>query len=353
MNLTKLISKIMLIGALITGVASAALKAETPRVLSAADYGLKPDSGKDAAPGISAALRAARKTGATRLVFAPGRYDIWPDAAFEKFLFVSNNDEGLKRIAFPLIDIKNLEIDGAGAEFVFHGPLVPFLIENSKGITLKNLSFDFARPLQSEGKVLAVTPESVDLEISEEFPYEIRNGILVFTGGKRTPRPETTVKSGEVLYPYGSLLAFDPAKRETAFMARDRFGIDAGLPASQISPGKVRINLNKVSAEPGQVLVFGVPREYPGIIISDSANVRLEGVNIYNCGGMGVIAQRSADIYLSKVRVTPAPGEKRVTSITADATHFVNCRGKITMVDCLFEVQKDDATNVHGLYAKI
>jgi hypothetical protein len=53
------------------------------------------------------------------------------------------------------------------------------------------------------------------------------------------------------------------------------------------------------------------------------------------------------------MRVTPPAGGKRIVSTTADATHFVNCKGSIELVDCLFEQQKDDATNVHGLYAKI
>lgn len=40
-------------------------------------------------------------------------------------------------------------------------------------------------------------------------------------------------------------------------------------------------------------------------------------------------------------------------SITADATHFSNCYGFIRMLNCLFENQKDDATNIHGIYAVI
>jgi hypothetical protein len=68
---------------------------------------------------------------------------------------------------------------------------------------------------------------------------------------------------------------------------------------------------------------------------------------------MGVIAQRSADLFVHRMKVTPPPGGARIVSTTADATHFVNCKGKIELVDCLFEQQKDDATNVHGLYAKI
>lgn len=316
------------------------------------DFGAKPD-GSDTTPKVAAALQEARRAGAARLVFEPGRYDFWPDLAAERYLFVSNNDEGLKRIAFPLTGFQDFAIEGRGATFVFHGPMVPFLVEDCQRISLQGFSFDFVRPFHSEAEVTAITPESVDLKISEEFPYEVRNGILVFTGGPKQDRTETTVSSGEVIYPYTSLLAFDPVRREPAFMAKDRYSVGAGIVAREIGSRQVRMTLDQVSAMPGDILVFGAPRSYPGIIVSDSSGVRLESVDIHHCGGMGFIAQRSADLTLNKVRVTPPAGGKRVVSITADATHFVNCRGKIELLDCLFEQQKDDATNIHGLYARI
>jgi len=316
-------------------------------------FGARTD-GSDTTPCVRAALAQIRQGKADRLVFPPGRYDFWPDQAEEKYLFISNNDEGLKRIAFMLSGVKDLEIDGGGAMFVFHGRMIPFLIEHSQDVSLKNLAFDFSRPFQSEGRVLAVTPGSVDVEFSGEFPYVIRNGVLVFTDGQKTSGPQTTVKSGEVLYDYGSLLAFDPGKRETSFMAKDRYGIGTGVVAQEIGPRQVRVTLDQVSANPGDILVFSPKlREFPGVVISDSTIVRLSGVTIHNSGGMGIIAQRSADIFLRQVHVTPPPGGKRIVSTTADATHFVNCRGRIEMEDCVFEQQKDDATNIHGLYARI
>jgi hypothetical protein len=316
-------------------------------------FGVRPDSGQDATPGLRAAIEECQLSGSSKLVLAPGRYDFYPDRAFEKYLFISNNDEGLKRVGFPIMDVKDLEIDGRGAAFVFHGPMIPFLIEGSSGVTVRNLSFDFVRPFHSEARVLAITPSSVDLEFTDEFHYEIRNGILVFTNGQESTGRETTVTSGEVIYPCTNLLAYDADRRETAFMAKDHYALDQGLVAEEIGPRRVRLKLDGVSAQPGDTLVFGAPRKSPGIVISDSAHVRVENVAIHHCGGMGVIAQRSRNIHLSRVLVTPPPGGKRVVSVTADATHFVNCTGKIEMVDCVFETQKDDATNVHGLYAKI
>ncbi len=94
-------------------------------------------------------------------------------------------------------------------------------------------------------------------------------------------------------------------------------------------------------------------RESPGIVVSDSADVRLADVTLHHAGGMGVIAQRSTDLALDRVVVAPPVDESRMISTAADATHFVNCRGLIRMTDCRFENQMDDPTNIHGIYAKI
>lgn len=337
----------------VVALAAGALSAAAADGVNVAKFGVSPDSGTDSAPGIQKAIGYCRENKAGKLIFAEGRYDLWPERAEEAYLFISNNDESLKRIGFPLVGVKDLEIDGSGATFVFHGPMVPFLIDRSSSITIRNLSFDFVRPFDSEGRVLAVTPESVDVEFSEEFPYAIRNGVLVFTSPKPAAAGETGIRPREIIYPYSHLLAFDAVRREPAYMAKDHGGFDQGIMAKEIGPRQVRLLLDKVSAEPGNILTFSGPRAFPGIVISDSSQVHLDNVTINHCGGMGVIAQRSKDLFLNKVRVVPPAGGKRVVSATADATHFVNSKGRIEMTDCVFESQSDDATNIHGLYARI
>ena len=322
-------------------------------VINMAAFGAKTD-GSDTTPSVMAALAEVRNGKGAKLVFPPGRYDFHPDRASEEYLFISNNDEGLKRIAFPLKSLGDIEIDGGGSTFVFHGYTMPFLLDHASNVTLRNFTVDFSRPFHSEGKVLTITPQHVHLHISKEFPHEIRNGVLVFTNGRKSNGPATTVTSGEVLYPYGSLLAFDPVKRETAFMAKDRYKVGEGIAADQTGPDRVRLKIPDISASVGDLLVFSPKgREVPGIVITDSSGIKLKDITLHHAGGMGLIAQRSADLFIHKMKVTPPPGGARIISTTADATHFVNCKGRIEMVDCLFEQQKDDATNVHGLYAKI
>jgi len=316
------------------------------------DYGAKANNSSDITPAIRAAIETCRKLDAARIIFPKGRYDFWPDMANERYYFISNNDEGLKRIAFLLNGFDNLEIDGQGSLFIFHGYVNPFILDQSKNITLKNFSIDFERTFHSEAEILENHERGLDVKILEQFPYEIQNGILVFTDGG-TGIERTTTTSRKVYFPYGSLLEYDFQKRETAFMAND-YWVPSGLSVEPLGDRKVRLLLPTLKGTPGNVLVFGpLYRQIPGITISDCNGVTLDSVTIYHCGGMGVIAQRSGNILLDRVTVTPPPDSKRMISVTADATHFVNCFGKIEMRYCLFENQIDDPSNIHGIYAKI
>src|SRR3569832_1020567 len=64
-------------------------------VIDMTAFGAKAD-GSDTTPSVRAALAEVRGGKTTKLVFPPGRYDFHPERASEEYLFVSNNDEGLK-----------------------------------------------------------------------------------------------------------------------------------------------------------------------------------------------------------------------------------------------------------------
>ena len=301
-------------------------------------------AGLDATPMVRAAVERCLRVKASKLLFEPGRYDFWPDRAAERYLFPSNNDEGLKRIAFPLFECQGLEVDGQGSRFVFHGRVMPFALIEAAGVTLRNFSIDWQRPFHSEGRVAASRDDGVDLDFSEEFPYRVEHGQLTFEG-----------EGGEVL-DFQNILEFDPRKRETAFLAFDNYGIGRRCQAQEISARRVRLTAEFTEPRPipGNVLaLMHRDRLTPAIFVQNSARITLEDVTIHHAGGMGVIAQRSRDLRLRRVRVTPPPGGKRIISTTADATHFVNCRGRVELIDCLFENQMDDPTNVHGIYARV
>ena len=296
----------------------------------------------DAVPAIRAAVAYCAKTGASRLVLPGGELRLRPDRAEEKYQFISNNDESLKRIAFDLEGMRDFTIEGAGTKLLFSGFISPFNLERCRNVTIRDLSIDYTRTFHSEGIVRAAGPGWLDVEFPGEYVCDLSDGCLRFLDDEGTA------------YPFSSLLEFDAVKREPAFHVDDYWLAKHTIVARQQPGGLVRIFRDDLKAGIGNIMVFGAARRLnPGFTISDSEGIAIRDVNLYHCGGMGVIAQRSRDIELHRLRVVPAPGKGRVISITADATHYVNCGGYIRMIDCTFENQKDDATNIHGLYMAV
>lgn len=296
----------------------------------------------DIMPALRQALEDCKIQSATKLILPQGHLKIKRDFAYERYCFVSNNDEGLKRIAFDLSEMKDFEIQGNDTHLDFVGYIVPFLLNYSENVTVSGIYIDYTTTFHSEGEIKAVNDEYVDIQFDEkEFPYEINNGLLYFSN-----KPTGSEH-------YNNMLEFDKKRREPGYYANDNW-INGNLKAEKLDNGDVRIYQNNLKGNVGNIFVFDCDhRKVPGFIISDSKGILIKEVNVYHAGGMAFIAQRSADIELNHVAVTPAPGKNRIVSVTADATHFSNCAGYIKMIDCLFENQEDDATNIHGIYCII
>lgn len=105
----------------------------------------------DAVPAIRAAVAYCAKTGASRLVLPGGELRLRPDRAEEKYQFISNNDESLKRIAFDLEGMRDFTIEGAGTKLLFSGFISPFNLERCRNVTIRDLSIDYTRTFHSEG----------------------------------------------------------------------------------------------------------------------------------------------------------------------------------------------------------
>jgi len=306
-----------------------------------ADY-ITSEMQDDIMPAIRAAVEECNTLKANKLVLPKGRFQIKGDYAFERYCFVTNNDEGLKRIAFDLSGMENIEIQGDNTQLDFVGYVVPFLLNFTNNVVIDGVSIDYTTPFHSEGEIVKVEKEYVDVRFDEnEFPYEINHDCIYFTN-KPTGYDN-----------FNLMLEFDKEKCEPALGAFDNW-IDGTVKAEKLENGDVRLYQGGLKGTPGNIFVFGCGhRLVPCFIISDCHNVLIKNVNVYHTGGMAFVAQRSMDIELNHCAVTPSPDKNRIVSATADATHFSNCGGYIKMIDCLFENQKDDATNIHGIYCKI
>ncbi len=320
-------------------------------VLELTDFGYDPETA-DHTPALLRALEAAREQKASKLNLVPGTLRCLNDRALEHYMAISNNDNGLNRVVFLLEDMHDFEIDGRGANLLFVGPMVPFALEHCSNITLRNFTIDWEKPFHTEARVVAANPEArtFDIRIEAPFQYAIHHDRLYFD----SPRGTYDVRVNLFFYPDGGSTVHNV---NTYKMATWERWVNDFYTAEELEPGLVRIHSSEVHRipEPGWVWVIkGKEGERRSVAIRlfRAANVLIEDVELYHSGGMGIIGEKSEDITMRRLQVKPAPSSGRAVSTTADATHFVNCKGQIIFEDCTFSHMLDDATNVHGIYVK-
>lgn len=333
---------------------------------------------EDATPALVARILKAKDSPISEIKFEKGTYHFYPDKGLEKFCYISNHGDLMVKTPFPIFGMKDLVIDGQGSTFIFHGIIIPFLIENGENITVKNLSIDWHEPFHSEGLIVANDEKNhtFDMQISEEYPYDIRNGQIYFikeyyqhtigqsilydperkaiaydtesyTNITTKQKSTTTFNLDKIQYKY----EFD--KRDVGF--KD-IGTEYRVSVEELKPGLIRVFGHKKKLPPvGMILTMkgaqGLNRVSPAFRVSHTHGFNAKDVNVHHAGGMGIIAENSSDLILDNFNVTPSKG--RMVSTTADATHFVGCRGKVVLKNCTFQNQLDDASNIHGTYQKI
>lgn len=295
---------------------------------------------------VRRALEACERVDARKLVLEPGELDIYPEYCFEEKLCMSNHDDnGPKRIALLIKNRKNFEIDCAGAVIRVHGIMTHFSILDSESITVRNAILENPRTEMLQTRVAAHGDGYVDLDIlSGMEDFTVRNGELIvpFRNGALLPistniefRPET----GEI----------EPGTADQA-IGGDWFGGD--LRFEQLPGNRLRVRGITRYPRIGNIVVFNGSRRFgAGFFCENSGDLRLENVTVRSCFGMGIIAQMCHNITLDGFCTRQHGGQ--LYSSDADATHFVNCTGTVTVENGIFEGQLDDALNIHGIYTRI
>ncbi|MBR2847734.1 MAG: right-handed parallel beta-helix repeat-containing protein [Clostridia bacterium] len=299
---------------------------------------IKNDGRKDYMPLLLDILRTA-KNGDT-LVFERGTYNFYPEHAFEVESCISNHDaDGLKKVAFFIKNIENIVIDGNGAEFIFHETMVPFQIENSKNVCLKNFSIDYPDVMYAQSTVLASGSDFCDIKMFPGSNYRIENNKLcpVLEGGFSAP----------VL----TAMEFDPVNECVEYNTNNRDIRECT--AESLDNGVVRLKGEfEIPPKAGNLFFMHYGQRFAAsIFINKSENTEIEKVTVHTSRGMGILAQISKNINITDYKVTPSTGN--FVTCQGDGAHFVNCCGDIVLDRCHIEKQMDDSMNCHGIYLQI
>jgi hypothetical protein len=331
------------------------------KTLDLKDFGL--EKNKDATPIVVEALKKCKEEGISKLVFPKGTYHFYPTFAPEIYCEITNNDNGLKRTAFPLIDFDNFEVDGNGSDFMFHGKMIPFIIEESSNVKVTNLNIDWEVPFVLEGLVVANNPTDETFDIEVKTPYEVANGHL-YLSLEREDSPYERKYGKRFAYwehynlEAGQNIFWDPKTMAPLYDTKQYNMPEKGIYAEELKKGLIRITTKMNKLPPlGSVMVtkgeYLQNRTSPAFRVFKSKDLEFKNVNVYHAGAMGLIAERSEDITLDSFNVVLRKGSGRMITTTADATHFCNVKGTVTIKNCTFENMLDDATNIHGTYVRV
>lgn len=315
-------------------------------VFDMGDFGIKPNGRGDCTAKLSKALD---KIGAqTRkhdvvLKFAPGVYNFYPEGASKKKYFISNHDQSdFKKVGINVEGWSNLVIEGNGAEFLFHGRMLPIAIVNNSNCELSGVHIDFA-----DTQICQVTVVSNG---SDGIVFTVDGGAVCSVDKKG----EFKVKGYDWEISPRSAIAFEPTTRRMVYRSSDVWAPLDSVIAMKDGSFRAPKWRNKLLVPGVKVALRSWARPNPGIFLSESRATTLKNVKVHYAEGMGLLAQLCDSVSLDGFAVClRGEDDWRYYTTQADATHFSGCKGHISSVNGLYENMMDDAINVHGTYLKV
>lgn len=302
----------------------------------------------DADPSASFRAAVSRLAGTGGTVrFEPGEYRIPATAGVDMKFYISNHDQSEShRVVFPIVGATNVVVDAEGALFVFDGKPIPFVLMDSRNVTLRGFAIDSSVPFMPEFRITGFTEKGTRVRIDPaKSPYRIVDGRIRFRGD-----------GWEYEATHAKL--FDGETRELVERSGDVFYKGD---ARELAPGELELKYDFSKrgrgAKVGDVVVLrpGV-RPCPAIVVYRCEDALLEDVAVHSSLGMALLAQRSRNVSWRgsggaesrRSGVFPRAATGRYASAHADATHFSNVAGEALVENCLFEGMMDDAMNVHS-----
>ena len=337
---------------------------ESPRetgglTVRAADFGFsETNEYNDVA--VNAALAEARRVRARRVELAPGTYRCF-------------DGPGLQISGF-----EDFTFDGKGATLVFRRPPHPpaggfthaggepnILMKECLRCEVRDLSMDWdwdADPLCDFGVIVARHKDDAPGGSWFDLFFPDWSGGHPFCGRHLPILQMTPVNEAR-------------DRLESTAPARLLFGTAEGAPGPEtewIAPNCVRVwpgreassarsqvaglvapSCNDKTVEklrPG--MRFRVFHRYygkGGLRVDSSRHVRVSGVRIVSCFGMGAVIDGSTEYCeLEDFRIEPKPG--RCCSCTSDGIHVARSKGHLKLTRCFSSFEGDDSLNIHDVF---
>ncbi|WP_082369426.1 DUF1349 domain-containing protein [Arthrobacter sp. ERGS1:01] len=333
-------------------------------IVKVTDFGADPTGRKDSAKAVNDAILYAKslKKPAT-IVFPCGSYSMYPEAAPQRELYVSNTvgaDQAYanKSIGLLLEDMHDVIVDGMGSALTFHGNQTQIAAIRSSDVTVQNLDTDWYAPGTLDLTVLTSGVAGGhgyrDIKVPAGVNYAISGASATFTG-------ETSPVTGQPYWTHApsGASAGQNQIRDLASGLTLRSGLPLWTGSSAVADlggGVLRVSYTAATDPGGAGKVYEMrktTRDTPGSFIWESTRTALSNMKMHYLHGFGIVGQFSHDISMDKITLRTDPGTDRQTASFADFVQMSGVAGKVQITNSLFDNPHDDPINIHGTYVEV
>lgn len=332
---------------------------EEAKVIDVTKYGADPTGATDSTPAIKKAIEAAKKVTKksdtpVAIDFPEGRYDIYPDQAEERELYISNTvgtnqTYKDKKIGILIEDMDNVTVEGNDSLFMFHGKMTTFASIDSENVTFQNFEVDFQVPTVIDMTAVKKEGNEVTYYIPECYNYQVNGNSIKWMSDKSPYTGETYWTTTNSM------------KYTQIFDTKNGMTWRGGSPFANISKIEdlenhhVKITYtNADSIQEGYCFQMrNTERDHAGTFFWQSKDVTLNDLDIRFIHGFGMVGQFSENITMKDVDFETDKASGRTTAGYAYFIQMSGCKGLIDISDCTFSNPHDDPINIHGTFLQV
>ena len=345
------------------GVAEAADEGEKI-VIDVTEYGADPTGATDSTPAIKKAIEEAKKeTDKSNIPvvinFPEGRYDIYPDKAEERKLYISNTTGAReqyedKKIGILIEGMDNVTVEGNDSLFMFHGKMTTFASIDSQNVKFQNFEVDFQVPTVVDITAIDKKDKTVTYYVPECYNYQVEGNTIKWMSDKSPYTDEyywTYTFNGST---YSQI--FDTKNGQTwRTRGSDQHVFNDVSKIEDLGNNRIQITYSnlKTLEEGFCYQLRDTTRDHAGTLFWQSKDVALNDLDIRFIHGFGMVGQFTENITMKDVDFETDKASGRTTAGYADFIQMSGCKGNIDISGCTFSNPHDDPINVHGTFLQV
>ena len=330
-------------------------------VIDVTDYGADATGAKDSAQAIQRAIETAKKEDKPVILnFPKGRYDIYPDKAAERELYISNTvgaDAAYKnkKIGILLENMEHVTVEGNDSLFMFHGKMMTFAVIDCEDVVFQNFKVDFQVPTVIDLTVEKIEGNEAVVYVPECYNYRIE-GTDVYWMSDESPY------TGELYWEQKNALELtnryntktDDKYWENGWMCPIFENV---VKVEDMGNHRLKFTYSTITSEEMQEgMCFQMRqtlRDHAGAFFWKSKEVKLQNLDIYFLHAFGMVGQHSENLTFENVHFETPKESGRTNAASADFIQMSGCKGLIDIHGCTFDNPQDDPINIHGTYNQV